>query len=185
MYGHSTPCSGSQCQFGPCGAAIQGFTTDTVLSSPADAHVFHPQHAVKSCGFQAEIGPNLFSFYPEPYKDQLEYPKVTPSCPYTSCVSWKMPGITIAVTGVEDGASGHVKSEPPGLSVDGAGTASKTFAGPIKLIATPNQNAKALFSAQCEIVESSGDNQTCKVPLAPDPQVTVTYQCKPGQVCEH
>jgi hypothetical protein len=87
MYGHSTPCSGSQCQFGPCGAAIPGFTTDTVLSSPADAHVFHPQHAVKSCGFQAEIGPNLFSFYPEPYKDQLEYPRVTPSCPYASCVS--------------------------------------------------------------------------------------------------
>jgi hypothetical protein len=185
-YNSSDECSGMQCDFGPCGAAIQGFTTDTVGPPANDARVFHPKHAVKACGFQAEVGPGLFSFYPEKFVDQLEYPKVTPSCPYTTCVSRKEPGITITVTGVADGASGSVNSEPPGLSVDGAGTASKAFAEPVELTAKPNANARAVFSGGgCDIVGDYGHTKSCHVALAPDPQVTVTYQCKPGEHCEH
>jgi hypothetical protein len=185
-YNSSDECSGMQRDFGPCGAAIQGVTTDTVNPPTTDARVFHPEHAVKACGFQAEIGPGLFSFYSEKFTDQLENPKVTPSCPYTTCISRKKPGITITVTGIVDGATGSVNGEPPGLSVVGAGTASKAFAEPVKLTATPKKFARAVFSGGgCDIVGDYGQTKSCHVPLAPDPQVTVTYQCKPGENCEH
>ena len=56
-----------------------------------------------------------------------------------TCISRMKPGITITVTGIVDGATGSVNSEPPGLSVDGAGTASKAFAEPVKRTATPKK----------------------------------------------
>ena len=48
-YNSSDECSGMQCDFGPCGAAIQGVTTDTVNPPTTDARVFHPEHAVMTC----------------------------------------------------------------------------------------------------------------------------------------
>jgi len=69
-------------------------------------------------------------------------------------------------------ATGSVNSEPPGLSVDGAGRASKAFAEPVKLTATPKKFARAVFSGGgCDIVGDYGQTKSCHVPLAPDPQV--------------
>jgi hypothetical protein len=191
MHDGSTLCSlpgKPQCEIGPCGASVEGFTVDTATPPGTDAHVFRPKHAVKACGYHAEIGTNQFSFYPERYDDhnpQPDYPKVTPSCPYTACLGHR-PGITITAKGVENGASGHVESHPPGLSVSGADTGSQTFADPVTLSAFPkSSDARAVISGGgCDSTGQYGKKVECSVPLTPDPEVTVTYQCKPGASCE-
>jgi hypothetical protein len=192
MYGGPEECSvpgAQQCAVGPCGASIEGVLAGTLPpgSPGSEAHVFRPKHAGKACGHQVTLGTNQFAFYPERYDDQnpqTAYPEVTPACPYTACLGHR-PAITITVIGVEDMASGHVESDPPGISLPGAGTASNPFADSVTLTAHPkSSHARAVFSSGgCSVQGEYGHKAKCTVPLAPDPEITVTYQCKPGLHC--
>jgi hypothetical protein len=190
-YGSTDPCSvpgADACPIGPCGAA------PLLLIQGTEQHIFKPKHAVKACGYQVKLQPNSagvdqIDAYPELYDNanpQVEYPKVTPSCPYTACLGHE-PAITVSVTSVANGATGTVTSNPPGISLTGAGTGSGLFADPVKITANPTgPNARAVFSGSgCTASEEYGHTVHCSVPLAPDPAITVTFECKPGATCPH
>ena len=174
-----------QCDFGPCGVA------PLLPVSGTEQHVFKPEHAVKACGYQIKLEPNSggvdqFDAYPEPYRNtEQEYPLVTPACPYTACDGHR-PAITVSVTTVANQATGTVKSQPEGISLSQAGTASKKFADPITITANPKgPDARAVLSGGgCAVNGGFGETVHCNVPLAPDPEVTVTFECKPGQTCQ-
>ncbi len=174
------------CDFGPCGAEHGTLIEGTKL------HVFKPKHAVKACGYQIKLQPSSlgvdqFALYPESFDTQVEYPKVTPACPYTACIAQHRPAITVGVTSVANGATGTVTSNPPGISLTGAGTGSGVFADPVKITANPTgPNARAVFSGgSCTASEEYGHTVHCNVPLAPDPVITVTFECKPRATCPH
>ena len=175
--------SANLCEFGPCGAERGTLIVGT------EQHVFKPRHTVKTCGWQIKLQPSSggvdqFALYPESFDTQVEYPKVTPSCPYTACIAQHRPAISVSVTVVENQATGKVKSDPPGISLAGAGTAQSFFADPVKLSANPSEHARAVFSGGgCSATGNYGETIHCNVPLAPDPAVTVTFECKPGENC--
>jgi len=60
----------------------------------------------------------------------------------------------------------------------------RNFEGDIRLIANPTgSHARAVFSGDCSKTGDYGKKAECFVKLAPDPKVTVTYQCQAGFTC--
>jgi hypothetical protein len=171
------------CDYGACGAAHA-----LVIEGTAQ-HVFKPAHAVKACGYQIKLQPSSAGVdqvdaYSEMYDSQVEYPKVTPACPYTACIGLRQPGISVSVTLAANNATGTVQSSPPGITLLRPGSATSLFADPVKLTANPGQHARAVFSGGgCTASGGYGATIHCNVPLAPDPEVTVTFECKADETC--
>lgn len=156
------------------------------------------------CGYQVKNGDQVVVSSPEEYTSQKLYPSVEAKCPYTRCLDGGKPGVTVTLTAKTLNATGRVESDPPGISLLGAGTASAPFAGQgdadddhpghphhdqkeiATLTATPtDKNARATYSGGgCDEIGKYGDPVRCKVRLAPDPSITVTYECKQGFTCK-
>jgi hypothetical protein len=78
-----------------------------------------------------------------------------------------------------------VTSDPPGITLSHAGRASGTFEGAVTITADPTgKHARAVFSGDCIKIGEYGQKAECHVKLAPDPKVTVTYECRAGFTCE-
>jgi hypothetical protein len=97
------------------------------------------------------------------------------------------------VTGLANGATGHVKSIPKGLDVSGAGEQTRVFTQlDVKLSAEPQgRHARAVFSLddcdptveQCGATGAYGEDVGFKLMLHRDRSVTVTNECQPGFAC--
>ncbi|MGH9552577.1 MAG: hypothetical protein ACRD3W_24570 [Terriglobales bacterium] len=147
--------------------------------------IFKPTSKPQECGYQTKDPVSqAISSVPEPYTNQPQYPGVTAACPYTACLAGGRPATTFTVTAVADHATGHVKTNPPGITISGAGTNSKEFAKAVTLIADPHgQHARAVFSGSCIKTGDYGHAAVCKTNLIPLPAVTVTYECHAGFSC--
>ena len=178
--GISTNCTGTACSFGPCGARI------VPTQSVGNTFVFIPHSDPKVCGYQTTTtAQGDVIFVPERYVDQQLYPAVTPTCLYTKCLGGGRRGVALTVTATADAAKGHVKSDPPGIDLTGSGTASATFEDGVELTAEPQgSNARAVFSGSCTKTGEYGKKTKCNVKLAPDPTVTVTYECRANTTCQ-
>ena len=194
----TTNCKDTECTVGPCGARI-------IEAKQADPNtlirIFEPKSNPQLCGTQVivngqaialsgSIGPPV-----EPYTDQPIYPAVTASCPYTRCIVGGIPAVTVTVTAETHNAAGQVESDPPGISLSGAGTSANVFPKDphsppphpqvATLVAQPKgSHARAVFSGDCTNNAGFGQKAHCDVPLVPDPNVTVTYECQEGFACE-
>jgi hypothetical protein len=194
----TTNCTDRECTVGPCGASIIG-------AQQADPNtiirIFEPKSNPQLCGTQVivngqavassgSIGPPV-----ELYTDQPIYPAVTASCPYTRCIVGGIPAVTLTVSAETHNATGHVDSEPAGISLSGSGTSTNVFPKDPQsppphprvaiLVAEPQgKHARAVFSGDCTNNAGFGEKVHCDVPLVPDPQVTVTYECQDGFACQ-
>lgn len=174
-----------KCFYGPCGAGIVNSPEGT--PGGYNAHVFMPNSKPQSCGYDVSIkhGDVLVSEHdPETYSGQQNYPGVTASCPYTSCrVGGKRADlISIEIAGE---ATGLVRIDSLGIALSGAARARLAFSESITLIAEPaGEHARALFSGDCIKTGDYGKKAECGVKLAPNPKVTVTYECPKGFTCE-
>jgi hypothetical protein len=172
-------CSGTQCYFGPCGAHVEGvLKCDTAL-------VFKPESNPQVCGYQAKWqGVTPTWSVPEPYTDQTLYPAVTASCPFTLCEAGHPETTFTVVITTGTSAIGRVTSDPPGITLSHAGRASGTFEGAVTIAAEPTgKHARAVFSGDCIKTGEYGKKAECSTKLAPDPEVTVTYECEKGFTC--
>jgi hypothetical protein len=58
------------------------------------------------------------------------------------------------------------------------------FSGDVALTAEPtNKHARAVFSGDCKKTGEYGERAECIVKLAPDPKVSVTFECEKGFSC--
>lgn len=195
----TTNCKDHDCDFGPCGARIVSHPQadpNTII------HVFEPKSNPQLCGTQVIVNGQAISLSgsvgppDEPYTDQPIYPAVTASCPYTRCIVGGIPAVTLTVTAETHNATGHVESEPAGISLSGEGKSPgvvfpKDPHSPPPhprvaiLEAEPKGNhARAVFSGDCANHGAFGKKARCEVPLVPDPKVTVTYECREGFTCD-
>jgi len=171
-------CAGKDCAFGPCGAMI------VEVLGAHDTVVFHPNSNPNVCGYQTKTADGQIISSPEPYTNQELYPNVVPACPYTACLGDGRRGVTLSLTAVAGTATGHVKSDPAGVDLSGAGTASVDFERTVNLVAEPaGNNARAVFSGACTKSGDYGRKAWCSLNLAPDQKVTVTYECRANSTC--
>lgn len=180
---------GSSLYYGPCGAALDP-NEDPAWVGGRNAAVFLPA-AGHGVGYQVttyygQYSNNVFS---EPYTHQILYPPVTATCPFTACIGPGIPAIEVTLAilslNVPAGTSlGRVLSDPPGITLQGSGEASGLFPGDVTLIAEPTgSHVRAVFSGDCERAGEYGQRAECIVKLAPDPNVTVTFECQKGFTC--
>ena len=174
-------------QFGPCGAAKDPLEPSD-LTSGTNAKVFLPTSG-HGFGYTVTTSTQTVS-YPEPYVSQPLYPPVTAGCPYTLCVASPdpqapgRPAVKVTVSVPAGSALGSVQSAPPGITLSGAGEASGSFSGDVVLIGAPtDRHVRAVFSGDCQKTEQYGQRAECIVKLAPDPTVTVTFECETGFTC--
>ena len=188
----TTTCVDAECDYGPCGAR-------KVQVAPSDVgtavRIFEPASNPQGCGtHQIVNGQPVDS--PEQFSDQPTYPGVTARCPYMKCLSGGLPAVKLTVTAETHNATGNVTSTPLGISISGAGTSTKVFPKDLDspsqlprvttLIAEPKgRHARAKFSGSCTHTGDFGKKVYCHVPLTPDPQVTVAYECHEGRTCEN
>jgi hypothetical protein len=106
--GKNTNCNGRDCYYGPCGSS-----SPTWLIAAKEVYVFRSSNPDK-CGWEARnvlscqrgkcpspndpINEPYRIYSPEPFNDQfpqVQYPGVTPTCPYAACqggpVPWPVP----------------------------------------------------------------------------------------------
>lgn len=176
------------CTFGPCGSR-----TEWVAGSNP-SRVFVPSSQPNVCGWDTNGDPVAAeggaSYYPEPYTSQTLYPGVTATCPYNLCLIDGTPAVTgfaLTVTGVEEGATGDVRSKPSGISIAGAGVDTWGYEGgtEVTLKADPvGKRARAAFSGACSESGSYGKKATCTMTMDATSSVTVTYQCEAGFTCQ-
>lgn len=169
------------CDFGACGALI----VEVIPSVLADTVIFKPTSKPQVCGYQTKDPVSgAVSSFPEPYTNQHQYAGVTAACPYTACLVGGRPATTFTLTAVADHAAGRVKTNPPGITISGAGTDSKEFATAVTFIADPHgEHARAVFSGACIKTGEYGHTAVCSTQLVPNPDVTVTYECHAGFTC--
>jgi hypothetical protein len=172
-------CAGT-CKWGPCAAT----NIDSWPASPGmeTSYVFHPVSDPTVCGRQP---PGGAAGFPESYDvGQSSYPPVVATCPYTGCTG-SVPVVKLTVNGATSGATGTVKSNPEGIELRGAGTASLlTHDLDHQLRARPaGRRARAVFSGHCTAVGEYGKEASCSLTLGPDKLVVVTYSCEPGFTC--
>jgi hypothetical protein len=195
----TTNCTDRECTVGPCGASIVG-------AQQADSNrvirIFQPKSNPQLCGTQVIVNGQAISLSgsigppQEPYVDQPIYPAVTASCPYTTCIAGGIPAVWLKVIAVTHNATGHVESEPAGISLSGAGESPQT-AFPKDPHSPPphpqiaileaepkGPHARVVFSGDCTNNAGFGQKARCDVPLVPNPTVTVTYDCQDGFTCE-
>jgi hypothetical protein len=182
--------------YGPCGAALDP-NEDPAWVGGRDAKVFLPKSG-HGTGYQVNTYYEAYSntvYGPspgaEPYTNQIPYPPVGATCRYTLCIGPGVPGITLTLDilsppNVPAGATlGRVRSDRPGITLSGAGKASGVFPGDVNLIAEPTGgHVRAVFSGDCEKVGEYGKRAECLVKLAPDPNITVNFECEKGFSCE-
>jgi hypothetical protein len=179
--------------FGPCGAALDP-NEDPAWVDGRNATVFFPA-AGHGVGFQVTTYYGQYSNTvlnpenPEPYTGQPLYPPVVATCPFTACIGPGIPAIEVTLAilslNVPAGTSlGRVLSDPPGITLQGSGEASGLFPGDVTLIAEPTgKHVRAVFSGDCKKAGEYGQRAECIVKLAPDPKVTVTFECEKGFTC--
>jgi hypothetical protein len=177
--------------YGPCGAAMDP-NEDPAWVNGRDAKVFLPASG-HGLGYQVNTYYGIYSNVvssPEPYSGQPLYPPVTASCLYTLCIAPGIPAFKLTLgifspPNVPAGATlGRVRSDPPGIKLSGAGEASGVFPGDVSLIAEPTErHVRAVFSGDCEKAGEYGQRAECLVKLAPDPNVTVNFECEKGFTC--
>jgi hypothetical protein len=168
--------------FGPCGAAKDPLE-DPLWINGTGTTIFRPASGT-GCGYQVTNAGNTISF-PEQYTDQATYPGVTAGCYFTGC-SGNTPFFILNITvNVAAGSSlGRVLSDPPGITLSGAGEASGSFPGNVTLIAEPTgRHVRAVFSGACNKTGEYGERAECIVKPAPDPKVSVTLECEKGFTC--
>lgn len=190
--GVNSPVHQQACTVGPCGTSI------VKIVPGKSAHIFHPSSHPEVCGYQTTVTAVSDVFYPERYTNQTPYDSVIAKCPYTTCLSGGISAVQLTVKARRLTATGSVESIPPGIKFSGTGTRAHYFHGILghnsnapsytaKLIASPRgAHARAVFSgsSSCADTGAYGKQAVCSVPLEPDPTVTVTYECEPGQLCE-
>jgi hypothetical protein len=176
--------------YGPCGAAIDP-NEDPAWMGGRDAKVFLPS---SGHGFSYQVttyyGINSQTVLDpddhEPYTSQPLYPPVDATCRVTLCEAPGMPAtdITVNVNSLGGAALGRVQSDPPGITLPGGGELSGVFPGDVTLIAEPTgKHVRAVFSGDCEKAGEYGRRAECVVKLAPDPMVTVAFECEKGFTC--
>ena len=155
-----------------------------------DTKIFKPVSKPQVCGYQVTKPDNSISSFPEGYTAQPLYPGVAAACPFTLCKDVGIPGVLVTVVlsvspNVIPGSSpGSVHSDPPGITLSSAGQANGPFSGDVTLIAEPtDKHVRALFSGDCKKAGEHGQRAECIVKLAPDPKVTVTFECQNGSTC--
>jgi hypothetical protein len=176
------------CTFGPCGVEID--KTHPAWQNGKDTKIFRPSSSGE-CGYQVTINAVTTFFHPEKYTGQQPlYPSVTGTCPYTACATGGKPVTKVTVVtyippNSPTGASlGRVTSSPAGITVSGRARASGLFSGDVTLSAEPtSKHARAVFSGDCKKAGEYGEKAECVVKLAPDPKVTVTFECEKGFTC--
>lgn len=95
--------------------------------------IFEPKSKPQLCGTQVIVNGQAVALGDstgppvEPYIAQPAYPAVTAGCPYTRCIAGGIPAVTLTVTAETHNATGHVESEPAGISLSGAGTSANVF----------------------------------------------------------
>jgi hypothetical protein len=175
---------GKVLEFGPCGAAKDPVDNPNWMNG-INPTIFRPASGV-GCGYQVTNPDGSIFSNPENYTDQPLYPGVTASCRFTDCLAAGVPAVTLFVgTNVPVGPSlGRVRSDPPGITLSGAGKASALFPGDVTLIAEPTgKHARAVFSGDCNKAGEYGQRAEGLVKLAPDQKVTVTFECEKGFTC--
>jgi carbon monoxide dehydrogenase subunit G len=99
-----------------------------------------------------------------------------------------VPVVTLTVTAKTYNATGSVTSNPAGIQLQGAGTASSMFAHTVTLTAAPKgAHVRVRFSGNCRNAHHLGDlgeGNECLVSSVPDPNVTVTLTCREGFTCD-
>ena len=181
-----TRIDGKTLNFYPCGAAKDPLEDPQWINGTSTT-IFRPTSGI-GCGYQVT---NPDYSYPEPYSDQQLYPKVTATCPYTACTGDAIAAVKVTVgifptpPNVLAGARlGRVLSNPPGITLSGAGESSGLFPGDVTLIAEPTGgHVRAVFSGACNKAGEYGVRAECLVKLAPDPKVSVTFECEKGFTC--
>jgi hypothetical protein len=93
--GESTNCEGTGCVYGPCGARIEWAVTAEAV------RVFKPVSKPEKCGWDVQkvincrVGcdwpPGSNREYPEPFTNQVQYPGLTSTCPFTGCARGGIP----------------------------------------------------------------------------------------------
>ena len=160
-------------------------------------HIYiEPTSNPQACGTQVTTG-GVATFSPEQYSHQRTYPGVTARCPYTACLTTGVPAVTLTVTGVTLHATGHFETSSGGISLTGAGERTAVLAATSELVghhlvfevtsltATPKgSHARVVLSGACNKQGAVGKSVHCTVPLVPNPEVTVTYECLAGLACE-
>jgi hypothetical protein len=165
-------CSGQACYYGPCGGS-----RPKLYLPPG--HVFKASSQT-ACGRQAGNLPG----FPEPYVGQEAWPGLAGTCPFDACLG-NIPAVDLTVNAIEDNATGHVKSIPKTLDLEGAGTTTELFTQPdATVVAKPASiHARAVFSGDCAATGAYGEDAECELNLAGGKKVTVTYECEPGRSC--
>lgn len=178
-----------QVSIGPCGAGKDPAEDPNWLIG-TNTKVFKPVSHPQVCGYQVTKPDSIISSFPEGYTAQTLYPGVTATCPFTLCKADGIPATSVTAVlflppGVMPGSSlGRVHSEPHGITLSGAGQASESFPGDVTLIAEPTGgHVRAVFSGDCVRAGEYGQRAECIVKLAPDPKVTVTFECQKGFTC--
>jgi len=178
-------------KFGPCGAAKR----PDAVENARDVHIFKPvlPSSGDVCGYKYVIPPPtaveqpIRVSIPEEFisTKQAEYPKVDPTCPYTVCKgTTPATAVTVVLTTSAGVRMGRVVSNPPGITVSAAGKTSAMFSGDVTLTAEPtNKHARAVFSGDCSKTGGYGERAECIVKLAPDPNITVDFECEQGFTC--
>ena len=176
------------CSFGPCGAKNEW------VAGSNTSRVFVPGSLSDVCGWDTNGDPVAAeggaSYFPEPYTSQTPYPGVSAMCPYNLCLVDGTPvvtGFALTVTGVEEGASGEVKSKPSGISIAGAEVDTWGFEGGTRVTLkadTVGKRARAVFSGACSESGAYGKKATCTMIMDATSSVTVTYQCEVGFACQ-
>jgi hypothetical protein len=172
--------------FGPCGAA-KGTDTDQGATS---VHIFRPvsPSSPNECGYTyvKSDGSGTLSI-PEEFMSmkQAEYPRVDAACRYTLCKgATPATDVTVVLTTPGGASMGQVVSNPPGITASRAGEFHGQFPGDVTLTAEPTgKHVRALFSGACTNTAGYGERTECVVKLAPDPKVTVSFECEKGFTC--
>jgi len=182
---------GTTLTFGPCGATMP---QSDGAPNGKDVTIFKPvlPSSPNVCGYEYTNPDGSIVSKPEKYVSgqQPTYPGVTAACTYTVCVGDRTPGIELTVSlqamvTVQAGASmGRVVSNPPGIRLSAAGKTSALFPSDVTLTAEPtSKHVRAVFSGACSKSGGFGERAECLVKLAPDPKVTVNFECEQGFTC--
>jgi hypothetical protein len=131
----------------------------------------------KVCGYQVSLGRNIIVSVPEKYDGQTLFDGVTASCYYGTCLDGGRRANAYSITIVEANATGISTLQPGDFTLLGGASFSWVREqGDITLIAKPTGSlAQAKFTGACNLTGKVGETITCKIPMAPNPEVTLTY----------
>jgi hypothetical protein len=175
-------CTGTACYFGPCGVA----RVETWDGNTAEIFIPNDSAQKRSCGYQLNFHRQLVVQFPEPFDKQTQYPAVTASCLYGTCLSGGKRANTFTINVEVSNGTGRTSIDPGDITLLGAANAAVVLAeGGITLTAEPiGSHTRVEFSGACSIKGASAETIKCDIPMAPDPKVTVTYVCSSGLACQ-